>query len=165
MTANKTYLNEGWCRVLPVLIAICSIFAAYGQGRGDREQWMSEMTQYRHTFFTKELALDREQQDKFFPLYDEMEAQTSRLDEEARTMSRRIAQSEDATDMEYEKAAEAVYDTEVQKATIEREYLQKFKEILTPRQVFEIKNVERKFSRELMKQHHRIRSSRQAESK
>lgn len=155
----------GWRRLLTVCLAIWSVLGLYAQGSSDRELWMNEMAQYRRTFFTKELNLDREQQNKFFPLFDEMEEHTRKLEDESRVMVRRIAQAGDATDMEYEKAAESVYDIEVQKATLEREYLQKFKEILTPRQIFELKSVERKFSRELMKQHHRIRSSRQADSK
>ena len=41
----------------------------------------------------------------------------------------------------------------------------KFKEILDSKQLFELKAVERKFTREMMRQHHRIRSSRVAETR
>ena len=103
-----------------------------------REKWFSEIRQVKRNYFVKELDLSREQQNKFFPLY--------------------IAEAKDATDTEYEKAAEALYDADVQTSQIRRDYMDKFKTILTSRQLFELKNVERKFSREMMRQHNRLRS-------
>ena len=109
-----------------------------------REKWFSEIRQVKRNYFVKELDLSREQQNKFFPLYEEM--------------GQPIAEAKDATDTEYEKAAEALYDADVQTSQIRREYMDKFKTILTSRQLFELKNVERKFSREMMRQHNRLRS-------
>ncbi|RXE73805.1 hypothetical protein ED551_06760 [Muribaculaceae bacterium Isolate-013 (NCI)] len=123
-----------------------------------REKWFSEIRQVKRNYFVKELDLSREQQNKFFPLYEEMEDRTFRIDDEARQMGQRIAEAKDATDTEYEKAAEALYDADVQTSQIRREYMDKFKTILTSRQLFELKNVERKFSREMMRQHNRLRS-------
>lgn len=123
-----------------------------------RAKWFSELRQVKRNYFIKELNLDREQQNKFFPLYEEMEDKTFRIDDEARQMEQRIADAKDATDTEYEKAAEALYDADVQTAQIRREYMDKFKTILSRRQLFELKGAERKFSREMMRQHHRLRS-------
>lgn len=123
-----------------------------------RAKWFSELRQVKRNYFIKELDLDREQQNKFFPLYEEMEDKTFRIDDEARQMEQRIADAKDATDTEYEKAAEALYDADVQTAQIRREYMDKFKTILTRRQLFELKGVEKKFSREMMRQHHRLRN-------
>lgn len=122
-----------------------------------RAKWLSEIRQVKRNYFIKELGLDREQQNKFFPLYEEMEDKTFRIDDEARQMEQRIAEAKDATDTEYEKTAEALYDADVQTAQIKREYMGKFKTILTRRQLFELKSVEKKFSREMMRQHHRLR--------
>lgn len=123
-----------------------------------RAKWFSELRQVKRNYFIKELDLDREQQNKFFPLYEEMEDKTFRIDDEARQMEQRIADAKDATDTEYEKTAEALYDADVQTAQIRREYMDKFKTILTRRQLFELKGVEKKFSREMMRQHHRLRN-------
>ncbi|MDE5634194.1 MAG: hypothetical protein K2I51_05985, partial [Muribaculaceae bacterium] len=56
-----------------------------------REKWFSEIRQVKRNYFIKELDLSREQQNKFFPLYEEMEDQTFRIDDEARQMGQRIA--------------------------------------------------------------------------
>ena len=154
------------CLIL-VIAAMSAISSPSLHARGniDREQWMNEIQQYKRGYFAKELGLTKEQQDKFFPLYEEMEQQTHRIEEESRIMEKRVSEAEDATALEYEKATEALYDAKVKEADLEREYMVKFKEILDSKQLFELKAVERKFTREMMRQHHRIRSSRVAETR
>lgn len=155
--------------VLYFVIALFSMLNAFplsANDNGERQQWMNEMRQYKHTYFAKELDLTREQQNKFFPLYEEMEAQIRQIDEDTRVMERRVAEAgDDAANIEYEKATEAMYDAKVKGASLEKDYMVKFKEILSPRQLFQLKAVERRFSREMMRQHHRIRSIRNAETR
>jgi len=140
-------------------------FASHAQNKTDHEQWLTEINQYKRNYYTKELDLSVQQQARFFPLYEEMDEQTRRIDSEARTMEQRIADTEDATDLEYEKATEALYDAKVRQAEIEREYMLKFKEILSSKQLFRLNNVERKFSREMMRQHHRLRNAKRVENR
>lgn len=128
-------------------------------GQPDRDQWMTEMRQYKRAYFAKELGLSREQQNKFFPVYEEMDDRIFKINEDVRLMEKRVADLSNPTDLEYQKATEAMYDAKTQEAAIENEYAGKYKEILTPKQLFRLKAVERQFNRELMKQHHRLRSS------
>ena len=65
-----------------------------------REKWFSEIRQVKRNYIVKELDLSREQQNKFFPLYEEMEDRTFRIDDEARQMGQRIAEAKEATDTE-----------------------------------------------------------------
>ena len=72
------------------IIAISLIFLsslatwAAPQGRGDRSQWMTEMRQYKRAYLTKELDLSSQQESKFFPLYEDMEDEIARINDEAR---------------------------------------------------------------------------------
>ena len=77
---------------------------------------------------------------------------------------RRIADAADASDLEYEKATEAMYDAKVNQAQIERTYMDKFKNVLNKKQLFELKSVEKQFQRDMLKQHQRLRSRRAAEN-
>ncbi len=138
---------------------------AAAQERQDRDQWMNEIKQYRRTYFTKELNLTREQQNRFFPIYEEMEERTAQAEEEARVMERRIAEAPDATDLEYEKATEALYDAKLTQAEIEKSYMDKFRSVLSAKQLFELKNAERQFQREMLKQHQRLRTLKTAGEK
>lgn len=128
------------------------------QPKGERAQWMTEMRQYKRSYLAKELDLSREQQNKFCPLYEEMEDQVAKINDEARVMEQRVADIPNATDLEYEKASEAMYDAAVRSAQVEREYMDKFRQILTGKQLFRLKAAERQFNREMMKQHHRLRT-------
>ena len=128
------------------------------QEKGGRAQWMTEMRQYKRSYLAKELDLSREQQNKFCPLYEEMEDQVAKVNDEARVMEKRVADIPNATDLEYEKATEAMYDAAVRSTQIEREYMEKFQQILTGKQLFRLKAAERQFNREMMKQHHRLRT-------
>lgn len=147
------------------VMAVAFIVAPVLSAQGNREQWMNEIQQYKRNYFAKELGLTKEQQAKFFPLYEDMEEAVRHVDDESRLMEKRVAEAPDVTDLEYEKATEAMFDAKVKQASLEREYMDKFKQILDRKQLFELKGVERKFSREMMRQHNRIRSSRMAEPK
>ncbi len=148
-----------------LMMAAAAIPQAYAQGKTSRQQWMSEMRQYKRSYLAKELDLSKEQQNKFFPLYEAMEDECAQLDEDTRQMERRIADAADATDLEYEKAADAMYDTKVKQAEIEKEYAAKFKEVLSAKQYFNLKDADRKFARDMMRQHHRLRGNARAADK
>lgn len=140
-----------------ILVAIMASLGASAQKDGnkaERERWFKEMRQYKHEFIAKELDLTKEQQKKFFPLYDEMESSTRKLNRDTRAMERRVRDSgEKATDIEYEKAAEAMFELKAKEGAIEQSYLKKFKTVLTPRQLYKLKVAERKFTREVMRHH------------
>lgn len=154
-------------KIIAISLIFLSSLAAWAapQGRGDRSQWMTEMRQYKRAYLTKELDLSSQQESKFFPLYEDMEDEIARINDEARSLEKKVADMDNATDADYEKATEAVYNAKTREAAIEREYLDKFKTILSPRQMFRLKAVERSFNRELMKQHHRLRSRAKAADK
>jgi Spy/CpxP family protein refolding chaperone len=134
----------------------------YAQNRPmpNMKEWMKELRQYKHDMFAKRLNLSREQQEKFFPLYDEMDNSVMELNRNTRMLEDKIVRSKDkVSDLEYEKSAEAIYEMTKKQGEIEMEYFAKFKTILTPQQLFRLKQAERDFSRELMRQHSRARAN------
>lgn len=151
-------------RIITVLIlclslAVCSMVSAQDNGRKrpDRKEWFKQMRNYKHDFMTRELSLTKEQQEKFFPLYDEMEGQLHKIQRESMMLERKVnSSSASITDLEYEKAAEAMVEVKGKEAAVEEKYFSKFKGVLSAKQLFELKLAERKFTRELMKQHSRM---------
>lgn len=143
------------------LIFLTSV-TMYAQNRPmpNMKEWMKELRQYKHDMFAKRLNLSREQQEKFFPLYDEMDNSVMELNRNTRMLEDKIVRSKDkVSDLEYEKSAEAIYEMTKKQGEIEMEYFAKFKTILTPQQLFRLKQAERDFSRELMRQHSRARAN------
>lgn len=125
----------------------------------ERQKWFKEMREYKHNFLTKELDLSREQQREFFPLYDEMEDLTFQLINETRLLERKVADNGDkATDIELDKATEALFELKCKEGEIEKNYLKKFQPILSKKQLFLLKRAERKYIRDIMKHNRRLRS-------
>ena len=152
-------------RIITVVILCLALaggqaaFAHEPEGkRPDRKEWFKQLRCYKHDFLTKELSLTKEQQEKFFPLYDEMENQIHKAQHEAMMMEHNINKSTTSvSDLEYEKATEAMVEVKSKEASIEGQYLPKFREVLSAKQLFKLKQAERKFTQELMKQHNRMR--------
>lgn len=124
----------------------------------DREKWFKEVREKKHMFLAKELNLSAEQQKEFFENYDRMEDETRKLQRETRQLERRTyEQGDKTTDLEYQKATEALYEEKVKEAQIEAKYREKFQTILSPEQLFKLKGAERKFTRQLMEQHRKLK--------
>lgn len=122
----------------------------------EREVWMKEMQQYKNDFIAKKLTLTDEQKAKFMPLYNSMDEEIRKAQDETEKLYRHTVKRDGkATDLEYEKAAEAMYELKGRENDIEMKYFKDFKQILSPKQLFQLKDAERDFTRELMKQHRR----------
>lgn len=123
----------------------------------ERQRWISEIRSYKHEFISKELNLTREQENAFFPIYDEMEEQIEKLNNETRELERRVSEDENASDLELQNAARTIFELKRAEGQIEMTYFDKFSEILTPRQLVQLKPAERKFTQQLINSHHRAR--------
>ncbi len=122
----------------------------------EREVWMKEMQQYKNDFIAKKLSLTDEQKAKFIPLYNSMDEEIRKAQGEAEQLYRQTMKKDgSATDLEYEKAAEAIYELKGRENEIEMRYFKDFKTILTPRQLFQLKDAERDFTRQLMRHQRR----------
>ena len=118
----------------------------------EREVWMKEMQQYKNDFIAKKLSLTDEQKAKFIPLYNSMDEEIRKAQGEAEQLYRQTMKKDgSATDLEYEKAAEAIYELKGRENEIEMRYFKDFKTILTPRQLFQLKDAERDFTRHLLR--------------
>lgn len=142
--------------LIVTLFAQASVIGAQGKpSKADKDKWFKEMREYKHNFLVKELDLTPEQQKEFFPLYDAMEDECFKVNRETRKMQRQIMKKDasEVTDIEYEKATEALFELKLKEANIEYSYLKKFGTVLSKRQLFILKHVEDKFTRHLMKEH------------
>lgn len=123
----------------------------------ERERALTEMKAYKHDFIAKELNLTKEQQGEFFPVYDEMDDKLMQIGYETRELERSINENKEASDTEIEAAAAAIFNQKEREGKIENEYFDKFKEILTPRQLLRLKSAEKKFTQRLVRHHRRLR--------
>lgn len=146
--------------ILTILLAAAQGLSAQEPGFDgpERSRILNQMREYRQQFISKELNLDKDQRREFFELYDEMDERVQQINRETRDLERTVSEKDDATDTEIDAAATAVYLQKQREAEIEQEYLERFRKILTPRQLLNLRSAERKFTQQLMRQHHKLRN-------
>lgn len=135
-------------------------FSASAQEQDDNtSRWLNEVREFKHSFLARELDLSREQQQKFFPIYDSMEDELGKVNADIRAISRRISSLEpsEVTDTDYDMAIQAIYEAKGKEAEIEQRYLPEFKEVLTKQQLFKLKGAEQRFNMGMMRRHHQLK--------
>lgn len=141
--------------VLIALILLPIAMSAQKPTERERRTWMKEMQQYKNDYIARKLELNDEQKAKFLPMYNSMESEVRKICDQTLRMEREVRKKgENATDLEWEKAAEAQYELKSKEAQIELKYFKEFKTVLNSKQLLKLKKAERDFSRELMKKHH-----------
>ena len=150
--------------LLIFFLAASCVFTAVGRPQqplkgNERERVLAEMRAYKHDVLVKALSLTSDQQREFFPVYDEMDEKLMQINTEARDLEKRVLADEQASDTEIGAAASAVFSQKEREGKIEMEYFEKFKEILTPRQLLGLKKEEKLFTQKLVRQHRRIKDS------
>lgn len=120
------------------------------------------MRQVKVEFVAKELKLTPQQKEKFAPVYDALNKEIGKLMRETRALETSVRdKGSAATDLEYDKATEAMFEVKGKEAAIEKKYYPQLKAILTKQQLFNLPRAERKFGRELMKQHRATKHKKQ----
>lgn len=115
-----------------------------------RHQWAKEMRKAKNEFIIKEVGISDEQKKEFTDLYESMQKELSKISHETRELSKKVEANPNATDLEFEKAAETMAEAKSKEGQIEKTYFEKFKKILTPKQLFKFKCSESKWTRHLM---------------
>lgn len=137
-----------------IFMAVAGAYAKAPEGdKPDRSQWAKEMRQLRTNYVVKKLGIEGDSREKFVVAYGAMQNDLDKLHRECRQLYKAVEKKGDAaSNAEFEKAANAMYEMHSKEGAIEMRYYAKFKSILTPKQLFKLKDAEHKFSRELMKQ-------------
>lgn len=143
--------------LLTLVIAVTALAASAQFSPAERQRWLGEMRNLKHDFIAKELSLTKDQEREFFPLYDKMEDEIAGLNAQTREDEARVAADRDATDLEMENTARTVFEQKRAEGQIEMTYFEKYKTILTPKQLLQLKNAERKFTQQLVNRHRRVK--------
>mgnify|MGYP001634468433 CR=1 FL=1 len=143
--------------LLTLVIAVTALVASAQFSPAERQRWLGEMRNLKHDFIAKELSLTKDQEREFFPLYDKMEDEIAALNAQTREDEIRVAADRDATDLEMENTARTVFEQKRAEGQIEMTYFEKYKTILTPKQLLQLKNAERKFTQQLVNRHRRVK--------
>ena len=137
-------------RLVSILVLMLAITTA-ATAQGNRTKFATDMYQAKHEMIIEDLGLTQSQQKQFMPLYEQMEREIYEVNRNARALASEVEKKKNPTDRDYEAAASALSRTRIQEGEIEAKYFEKFSKILTKKQLFQLKQAEVKFTRQMLK--------------
>lgn len=137
--------------ILILLLALCGIVAADAQRHEGRnhDKMMKELQEFKLKFLAQEMDLQDDQKEKFVELYNEMSEKRIACMKEAWKLRRQVKHDKDATEADYEAAAEAMKKAKAEDSEIEKSYDDKFAQFLTSKQMFKMKAAEEEFRKKM----------------
>ena len=117
-----------------------------------RSELMAKYMEEKKSYLKQCIPLNDSEAEKFFALYDELEKKKFEIMLPIHKESRKIRKSTDpVSDEAYSAVADKLAELPVKIATIESEYFAKFKQILSPKQMFMFFNCENSFGKSILK--------------
>ena len=123
---------------------------AAATAQNGRTKFATDMYQAKHEMIIEELGLTPTQQKQFMPLYEQMEREIYQVNRNARALASEVEKKKNPSDRDYEVAASALSNTRMREGEIEAKYFEKFSKTLTKKQLFQLKQTEVKFTREML---------------
>lgn len=104
----------------------------------------------KQTYMAKKAGLSAEESKKFFPLYFEFQDKKKEINREAWELAKK-GKAPETTNQEYEKIIDNFFDDQEAVIKLEKEYIKKYREILSDKKIYMIYWAEIKFSRNMLK--------------
>jgi Spy/CpxP family protein refolding chaperone len=137
-------------RIVSILILALALTTTLTAQNNGRTKFATDMYQAKHEMIIQEVGLTQTQQKQFMPLYEQMEREIYQVNRNARALANEVEKKKNPSDRDYEVAASALSNTRVQEGDIEAKYFEKFSKILSKKQLFQLKQTERKFTQEML---------------
>ena len=120
-----------------------------GQGGDRRGQRLGQLENAKIAFITNRVSLTQDQAQKFWPLYNEFSDRRRELNRSGRLLRREI--TEGMTDQQLRDSFAQSFNTRQQELNLEKEYFDKFQKVISLRQVAQLFQAERDFTKEVIK--------------
>jgi len=124
--------------------------AAQGDEKNEKER-EDKIDKLKIAFFTMELDLTSAEAEKFWPIYNELDAKTKELRKANRKIEKEIRDSyETLTNEDAKKKMAAVFENDEKETALRKEYSKKFSEVLGDKRALKLLSLEHEFRRELL---------------
>ena len=134
-----------------ILLFICLLCFSLSATAQKKDKCSKEEFRAKKTAYLKEKAnLTDEEAMKFFPLYFQLEDLKKDINGKAWAKARK-GMNPEPTEKEYEDIANFYVNAEIQAAELDKEYLEKFKTVLSAKKIYMVIRAEIKFNRNMLK--------------
>lgn len=138
------------CVMAILAIAAPAAYAQNNPGPGDRRgQRLGQLENAKIAFITNRVSLTQAQAQNFWPLYNEFSGRRREFNRSARLLRRDI--SEGMTDQQIRDTFTQTLAIRQQELNLEKEYFEKFQKVISLRQVAQLFQAERDFTKEVIK--------------
>lgn len=110
---------------------------------------IKELREFKIKYLIQEMNLPADKQAEFIKVYTQYDNERTNLFREIYRKAKSIRKTADPGDAEYLSAAENMATAKQREGAIEHKYFNKFKTILSPKQLYTLKRSEQKFDRKL----------------
>ena len=137
-------------RLLSLAALLLLASAAHAQSGGGRKgQRLGQLENAKIAFITTRISLTQDQAQKFWPLYNEFTARRRELNRSGRLLRRDVTES--MTDQQLRDNFTQAFNMRQQELNLEKEYFDKFQKVISLRQVAQLFQAERDFTKEVIK--------------
>ncbi|MFD2720743.1 hypothetical protein ACFST9_18625 [Hymenobacter monticola] len=134
-----------------LLMAAPAAHAQEGPGPGGRRpgQRLGQLENAKIAFITNRVSLTQDQAQKFWPLYNEFSAKRREINRSGRMLRRDV--TEGMTDQQIRDNLTQSFAMRQQELNLEKDYFDKFQKVISMRQVAQLFQAERDFTKEVIK--------------
>ena len=143
---------------LMILLTAMGALAQQKKGNGDKAK---EFLEFKLKFIADEMELKGDARQKFNETYSQMEQERRQLFKKSKEIEKRIKNSKNASEAEYDKANKELTEVKAKMADIEKKYDAKFSKFLTKKQLFKMKEAEEKFMEKVREYHAKKKDAKQ----
>lgn len=137
-------------RLLSLAALLLLASAAHAQSGGGRKgQRLGQLENAKIAFITTRISLTQDQAQKFWPLYNEFSDRRRELNRSGRLLRRDVTES--MTDQQLRDNFTQAFSMRQQELNLEKEYFDKFQKAISLRQVAQLFQAERDFTKEVIK--------------
>lgn len=137
--------------VLTLILGSFAVMMIHAQTEEPRKFDKSAFQAKRNAYITAELKLTPDEAAVFIPLDNELKDKMFNIGRDCRRLFRETYQKEAISDELYQKIIDCYLDSRIKEATMEKEYYERFKKILSPEKLFKYQQADEKFMREFLR--------------
>ena len=135
-----------------VIFLLSSFICSFAEDK--KQERLEELLQKRTEYISSKIGLTPEEKEKFMPLYNEF--QEKRMDlfekDDLGYLKKKKDKKSSLTEQDYREINESYTNEKLNRATLDRIYYEKFREILPESKIFNMFQAERLYRHDLIKQ-------------
>lgn len=129
---------------------------ASAQDKKPNGKMMKEIQEYKIKFLAQEMELKDNQKKEFADIYVKYDDERMKNFRDIRQLEKKL--NSNSKEQEYKEINDKLASSRLRDVELEKEYNEKFSKVLTPKQIYKMKDAEEKFRRKMMDMRHKHKS-------